>query len=80
MPISNLIEYSNNHSQASGSLWQYDRKYPNVNKVKFESVKFTIRITWTTPAAGNKKDFKILVPVKYLSNFWKTHEMPLINC
>ena len=21
-----------------------------------------------------------MVPLKYLSNFWRTHEMPLINC
>ena len=32
------------------------------------------------PAAGNAKDVKIAVPVKYLSNFWRTVEMFLINC
>ena len=26
------------------------------------------------------KDAKIVVPLKYLSNFWTTLEMPLINC
>ena len=26
------------------------------------------------------KDVKIMVPLKYLSNFWRTLEMPLINC
>ena len=26
-----------------------------------------------------KKDVKIMVPLKYLSNFWWTLEMPLIN-
>ena len=25
-------------------------------------------------------DVEIVVPLKYLSNFWRTHEMPLINC
>ena len=26
------------------------------------------------------KDVEIIVPLKYLSNFWRTLEMPLINC
>ena len=30
--------------------------------------------------AGNTKDVKIAVPLKYLSNFWRTLEMPLSNC
>ena len=33
-----------------------------------------------TPEAGNIKDVEIIVPLKYLSNFWRTLEMPLINC
>ena len=33
-----------------------------------------------TPAAGNEKDVEIMVPLKYLSNFCRTLEMPLINC
>ena len=33
-----------------------------------------------TPAAGNTKDNEIIVPLKYLSNFWRTLEMSLINC
>ena len=31
-----------------------------------------------TPAADNTKDVEIIVPLKYLSNFWRTLEMPLI--
>ena len=26
------------------------------------------------------KDAKVVVPLKYLSNFWRSLEMPLINC
>ena len=35
-----------------------------------------------TDQTGNdgKKDVEIMVPLKYLSNFWRTLEMPLINC
>ena len=33
-----------------------------------------------TPADGNTKDVEIIVPLIYLSNFWRTLEMPFINC
>ena len=33
-------------------------------------------MTGKTPAAGNTKDVEIIVPLKYLSNFWRTLEMP----
>ena len=31
MPMYNLIEYNNNYSKTSGSLWQYCKDIPNVN-------------------------------------------------
>ena len=36
----------------------------------------------TGSRTGNNatKDVEIMVPLKYLSNFWRTLEMPLINC
>ena len=37
-------------------------------------------MTGNTPAGGNTKDVKIIVPLKHLNNFWRTLEMPLINC
>ena len=80
MPMYNLIEYSDNYSKTSGSLWQYYKDDPNDNLVRSESFKSKIKITGKTPAAGNTKDVEIIVPLKYLSNFWRTLEMPLINC
>ena len=79
MPMYNLIEYSDNYSKTSGSLWQYCRDDPNDNIIQSESFKSKIKITGKTPANGNTKDVEILVPLKYLSNFWRTLEMPLIN-
>ena len=76
----NLIEYSDNYSKTSGSLWQYDIDDPNDNLAESESFKYKIKITSKTSAVGNTKDVKIAVPLKYLSNFWRTFEMPLINC
>ena len=29
---------------------------------------------------GRKEGVKIAVPLKYLSNFWRSLEIPLINC
>ena len=80
MPMYNLIEYSDNYSKTFGSLWQYYKDDPNDNITQSESFKSKIKITGKTPAAGNTKDVEIIVPLKYLSNFWRTLEMPLINC
>ena len=79
MPMYNLIEYSNNYSKTLGSLWQYYRNRPNIFK-NSDSIKFKMKIAGKTPPAGNKKDVKIAVPLKYFSNFWRTLEMPLIHC
>ena len=53
MPMYNLIEYSDNYSKTSGSLWQYDRDDPNNNIVQSELFKSKIKITGKTPADGN---------------------------
>ena len=80
MPVYNLIEYSGNYSKTSGSLWQYYKDVPDNNLADSESFKYKVKITGNTPADGNTKDAEIIVPLKYLSNFWQTLEMPLINC
>ena len=80
MPVYNLIEYSDNYSNTSESLWQYYKDDPNDNLTDSESFKSKVKITGNTPAAGNAKDVEIIVPLKYLSNFWRKLEMPLINC
>ena len=53
---------------------------PNDNLVDSESFKPKIKITGKTPAADNEKEVEIMIPLKYLTNFWRTLEMPLINC
>ena len=80
MSMYNLIEYSDNYAKTSGSLLQYYRDEPNDNLADFESFKSKINITKKTPNNGNEKDVEIMVPLNYLSNFWRTLEMPLINC
>ena len=91
MPMYNLIEYSDNYAKTTGSLWQYCKGIPgrnaNANDVITEftegnltdSFKFKVKITGQT-GNGGTKDVEIMVPLKYLSKFWRTLEMPLINC
>ena len=80
MLMYNLIECSNNYSKTSGSLWQYYKDDPNDNLTDSESFKSKVKITRKIPDDGNTKDVDRFVPLKYLSNFWRTLEMPLINC
>ena len=80
MPMYNLREYSDNYSKTSGSLWRYYKDDPNDNLTDSESFKSKVKITGNTPAACNTKVVEIILPLKYLSIFWRTLEMPLINC
>ena len=65
MPMYNLIEYSDNYSKTSASLWQYYKDEPNDNLTDSKSFKSKLKITGNTPADDNTK----VVPLKYLSIF-----------
>ena len=89
MPMYNLIEYSDNYAKTTGSLWQYCKDIPARvanNEIIIlsednttDSFKFKAKSTGQT-GNGGTKDVEIMVTLKYLSNFWRTLEMPLINC
>ena len=86
----NLIEYSGNYSKTSESLQQYFKDIPAVNNNGYiaifngvnetDSLNFKSRIISKTNDDGDTENVEIMVPLEYLSNFWKTLEMPLINC
>ena len=80
MPLYNLLEYSDYYAKTFRSLLQYYRDEPDDNLADSEPFKSKIKITGKTLNNGNEKDVEIMVPLKYLSNFWRTLEMPLINC
>ena len=80
MSMYNLIEYSDNYAKTTGSLWQYFRDEPDDDLEDSKSFKSKIKITGKAPVNDKEKDVEIMVPLKYLSNFWRTLEMPLINC
>ena len=52
----------------------------NDNITQYQSFKSKIKVTGNAPAAGNTKVVEIILPLKYLSNFWRTLEMMLRNC
>ena len=56
MLMYNLIEYSNNYSKTSESLWQCYKDEPNDNIADSESFKYKVKITGKTPADGNTKN------------------------
>ena len=90
MPMYNLIEYSDNYSKTPRIKWQYCKDIPAVNNngdiVHFNGANGTdsfnskAKITGQTDNDGEIDNVEIMVPLKYLSNFWRTLEMPLINC
>ena len=85
MPMYNLIEYTVNYSDTSDSLWQFKRDEINnnadvTNDDNAPSFKYKASIIGNTENNGRKNGVKIAVPLKYLSNFWISLEMPLINC
>ena len=90
MPMYYLIEYSDSYSKTSGSLWQYYKYIPAEDNdgdiVVFngnnntDSFSFKSNIIGKTNDDEDIENVEIMVPLKYLSNFWRTLEMPFINC
>ena len=92
----NLVEYSKNYRKTTGSLWNYYRDEPNnppaadynadpiTNSASF---KYKTSLTGKTSNQEDSENteqgntnLEIVVPLKHLSNFWRTLDMPLINC
>ena len=83
MPMYNLIEYSDNYSDTSGSLWDFKRdeivNNANVtNDNNSPSFKYKASIIGNTENNGIKNGVKIAISLKYLSNFWRSLEMPIV--
>ena len=88
----NLFEYSKKYEKTTGSLWNYYRDEPSDPlSSNSESFKYKTSITGNTYNVGadeanydankvGKKETEIVIPLKHLSNFWRTLNIPLINC
>ena len=88
MSIYNVIEYSKNYSETTRNFWNIYRDGPNsgaVGDINYSikvSKSFDYKTSITGELEGNitKKEVQIAVQLKHLSNFWKTLDIPLINC
>ena len=92
MPMYNLIEYSHNYQDSSATLYQYKRDEPpeadavaDLTANNSDSLKHKIKLLGNVTevagdVAGVRLNVKVVVPLKYLSNFFRSLEMPLINC
>ena len=89
MPMYNLIEYSDNYQDSSATLYQYKRDEPpednfiaHLTVNNSSSFKYKVKLLGNPEVPNNiaRRNVKIVVPLKYLSNFFRSLEMPLINC
>ena len=96
MPMYNLLEYSKNYRKTIGSLYNYYRdelsgdtnpnNFPNRNVVNSETFKYKYKIignTYNVTAGGNElgtKKIELAIPLKYLGNFLRALNIPLISC
>ena len=85
MSMYNLIEYSVSYSFTSGSLWHFvrDEIINNTDVTNDDNVpliKHKASLIGNTENDGKKNGVKIAIRLKYLSNFWRSLEMPLNDC
>ena len=89
MPMYNLIQYSDNYQDSSATLYQYKRDEPpedgavadlTANNSSYFKYKVSLLGNPVFPNNITRINMKVVVPLKYLSNFFKSLEMSLINC
>ena len=93
MPMYNLLEYSKNYEKISGSLFNYYRDEPKEHTIGAgdDAINISIRnsksfdyeteiIEIIDAGEDEKEDVTIAIPLKYLGNFWRSLDIPLINC
>ena len=89
MPMYNFIEHKSKNSDTAGSLWFYSKDEVTnfeadiANTNAFKSFEYKTKLFENTVRDGNNSFLKnalIAVSLKYLSNFWQSLEVPLINC
>ena len=79
--------------KTTGSLWNFYRDKPRDNPLSFNSVscKYKTSITGNTYNTGvgeagydenkvGKYEAKVVIPLRHLSNFWRSLNIPLNNC
>ena len=87
-----MLEYSKHYEKTSGSLFNYYRDEPNEAEIANDNCAINISIRNSksfdckTKIVGTladnvlEKEVTIVIPLKYLGNFWRSLDIPLINC
>ena len=76
MPMHNLLEYSANYEDTTGSLYQFKRNEPPDNNANVDGNTKSLK----NKSIDGVNNVKLVVPLKYISNFFRSLEMPLVNC
>ena len=88
----NFLEYSKNYEKTSGCLFNYYRDEPNEVEIandngainisirNSKSFDYKSKIAGTLAANVLEKEVTIAIPLKYLGDFWRSLDIPLINC
>ena len=83
MPMYNLLEYSDNYQDSTGSLYQFKRDEPPDDNTNVgnntTSLVYKPKLIKGTDN-NNVNNVKLVVPLKYVSNFFRPLELPLVNC
>ena len=83
MPMYNLLEYSDNYQDSTGSLYQFKRdETPDNNAEVANNTTILVYISSLIKGTddNNVNNVKLVVPLKYVSNFFRSLELPLVNC
>ena len=96
MPMYNLLEYSKNYMKTIGSFYNYyrdelsnddddDNNFNNIKIVNSNAFKYKNKIignTYNVDDANKNgtQEVEIAIPLKYLGNFWRALNIPLISC
>ena len=78
----NLLEYSKNYRKTAGSLRTYYRDEPS-NSLSYNSKSFKYKTSITGRTSEDNDSLtnaKVVIPLKHLSNFWRSLNIPPINC
>ena len=57
-----------------------NRNMINNNKTTSKSFEYKTKMIGNMPNNNNMLDATVVFPVKYLSNYWRSIDFPLINC
>ena len=76
MPMYNLLEYSDNYQDTTGTLYQFKRDEPPADNVDVDQNTTSLKYK----AIDGTNNIKLVVPLKYIGSFFRSLEMPLVNC